>query len=113
MSDCENLAAERNGCMGLLLVGLKPLRPDLVELGMFTGAELPNNPAEEANPTDMEFETVGESVSRSLSRAPDSVKESSKFNSSNALPRIKFRKTLANYEITKNSLGRKILQKIH
>lgn len=53
---------------------------------MFTGAELPNNPAEDANPTDIEFETVGESVSKSLSRAPERFRESSKFNSSKALP---------------------------
>lgn len=72
--------------MGLLFVGLKPPKPGLDEFGMFTGAELHNKPAEDARPTDIEFETVGESASRSRSNAPDKFKESSRFSSSNALP---------------------------
>lgn len=52
---------------------------------MLTGAELPKSPADEANPTDIELDTVGESVSRSRSRAPDKFR-SSRFNSSNAFP---------------------------
>lgn len=87
MSECENRAADRNGCMGLLFVGLNPPKPGLEELGMLTGVELSSKPAEDANPTEMEFETVGESASNSRSKAPVRFKESSKFSSSKALPR--------------------------
>lgn len=87
-SDWENLAAERKlpwSCWrGLLLVGLNPPRPVLADPGMLTGAELPSRP-DEASPTDIEFVTVGDSDSRSLSR-PDKFNGSSKLNSSKALP---------------------------
>lgn len=70
LSDCENLAAERklfcSCCRGLLLEGLNPPRPVLGAPGMLTGAELPNKPAD-ASPTDIEFDTVGDSLSSSLS----------------------------------------------
>lgn len=86
ISDWENRAADKNGCIGLLLVGLKAPKPGLEEFGMFTGAELPKRPAEDAKPTEMEFETVGESASSSRSRAPVKFSESSRFSSSNAFP---------------------------
>lgn len=94
-----NRAADRNGCIGLLLVGLNPPRPGLDELGMLTGAELPSKPADDAKPTEMEFETVGESASNSLSRAPVKFKESSRFSSSKALPEQKLKKWKNNFSI--------------
>lgn len=87
LSDCENLAADKklfcSCCKGLLFEGLNPPRAVRAAPGMFTGAELPNRPAE-ASPTDIEFETVGDSVSNSLSSAERF--RSSKWNSSNAFP---------------------------
>lgn len=88
ISDWENRAADKKGCIGLLLVGLNPPRPGLDEFGMLTGAELPNRP-EDAKPTEIEFETVGEPASNSLSSAPVRFKESSRLSSSKALPIIK------------------------
>lgn len=87
MSDWEKRAADKNGCIGLLLVGLNPPIPGLEEFGMLTGAELPNRPADDANPTEMEFETVGDPASNSRSRAPVKFKESSRLSSSKALPK--------------------------
>lgn len=49
---------------------------------------LPKRPAEDAKPTDIELDTVGESVSKSLSKAPVKLR-SSRLSSSRALPRIK------------------------
>lgn len=64
---------------------------------MFTGAELPNKP-EEAKPTDIEFETVGDSASKSRSK-DDKFKGSSIFRSSSAFPvdlKTKINKALQN-----------------
>lgn len=48
---------------------------------------IPKRLADEAKPTDIEFETVGDPVSKSLSKAPEKFK-SSKLSSSKALPKI-------------------------
>lgn len=88
LSDCENLAEDRkllcNCWSGLLFDGLKPLNVGLVAPGMFTGVELPNKPAD-ASPTEIEFVTVGDSTSNSLSS--DVKVKSSRFSSSKALPK--------------------------
>lgn len=56
-------------------------------LSNVTDFYVPKRFADEAKPTDIEFETVGDPVSKSLSKAPEKFK-SSKFSSSKALPKI-------------------------
>lgn len=82
LSDCENLPYRS----GLLFVGLNA-NPVLCAPGMLTGAELPNKPLE-AKPTDIEFETVGDSASKSRSN-DDKFNGLSKCSSSKALPEKK------------------------
>lgn len=84
MSGCENREAfkkfEGKCCSGLLVFGENVPRPERVQPGILTGAELPNTP-DDASPTDIELLTFCESDSKSLSK-PDKFNVSSRCKSS-------------------------------
>lgn len=78
--------------------GLKPPRVVRGAPGILTGVELPNKPAD-AKPTDIEFDTVGDSVSSSRSNVKF---RSSKCSSSNALPVEIEKKNIGLHSVNQN-----------